>query len=222
MVTLRSVASDVSAAARRAGTGYGSCDEADRAAPPDRGVGGGDHTSAEPLDAPAPTDDLLTVLLSSGDWHDETWADRLPVLLESMRVRTIRVHSGSEASRVLRATPIHIAVVDLALPLDASDRVGAEGGCRLLELLSRQAEPLPTVVVKRRKTLREDTREITRALSTGAFAVIERPVDLEIVLETLRRVLRRYYAGGWPGGCWSGLGSPRTPTGGGLGSPGEG
>ena len=148
----------------------------------------------------------LNVLVSSGDWHDETWADRLPVLLEPMRVHAIRVHSGSEASRVLRATPIHIAVVDLALPLDAADRAGDEGGCRLLELLSRQAKPPPTVVVKRRKTLREDTREITRALSTGAFAVIERPVHLEIVLETLRRVLQRYHAGCWPGG-WGGLGS---------------
>jgi DNA-binding response OmpR family regulator len=141
----------------------------------------------------------LNVLLSSGDWQDETWADRLPLLLQPLDVHAIRVHSGDEASRVVRTTPIHIAVVDLALPLDAADRAGDEGGCRLLEILSRQPTPPPTVVVKRRKTLREDTREITRALSGGAFAVIERPVHLEIVLETLRRVLKRHYANTWPG-----------------------
>lgn len=174
-----------------------------------------DHTDAaasQPGGAPgagsgAGSGRRLNVLLTSGDWHDETWADRLPVLLEPMGVRALRAHSGSEASRILRADPVHVAVVDLALPLDASTAGGrggagqgaeAEGGYRLLEILSRQPSPPPTVVVKRRKTMREDAREVARALSTGAFAVIERPVHIEIVLETLRRVLTRHYRGCWP------------------------
>lgn len=170
------------------------------------------HPSPIDPTAPAPTpggcDQRLNVLLTSGDWQDETWADRLPRLLEPMGVRALRAHSGSEASRILRTDPVHVAVVDLALPLDAADAGttgtaggtgDSEGGYRLLEILSRQPAPPPTVVVKRRKSMREDAREVARALSTGAFAVIERPVHIEIVLETLRRVLTRHYRGCWPG-----------------------
>ena len=73
---------------------------------------------------------------------------------------------------------------------------------RLLELLSRQAEPTPTVVVKRCKSHREDLREMNAALRLGAFAVVDRPrqaSDLNLMLEVLRRCLLRHYDGMWPG-----------------------
>jgi DNA-binding response OmpR family regulator len=36
------------------------------------------------------------------------------------------------------------------------------------------------------------------SLRDGAFAVIDRPLQLEILLDTLRRVLRRHYQDAWP------------------------
>ncbi len=149
----------------------------------------------------------LKLLLSSSDWHDETWADLLPRLLEPMGISTLRVHSGRQASAILAREPVHIAVVDLALPLEDTHAdapasrqapTNPEGGHRLLQLLARCETPPPTVVVKRRKSMREDAREIARALSGGAFAVLERPVNLEIVLDTLRRALARHYDDRWP------------------------
>ena len=147
----------------------------------------------------------LNVLLSSSDWQDETWADHLPRLLQPLGVTALRVHSGREATRILQQHPIHIAVVDLALPIDhdhrhapAANPTPGEGGHRLLELLARERAAAPTVVIKRRKSQREDAREITRVLSSGAFAVLERPVQLEILLQTLHRALRRFYHDAWP------------------------
>jgi hypothetical protein len=151
----------------------------------------------------------LNLLLSYAGWQPESWADRLPRLLAPMGIRTHRAQNGREASTVIQRTCIHIAVVDLGLPLDeeraeaeAPDAPPPEGGSRLLELLARLAAPPPTVVVKRSRTLRDDGREIAAALRAGAFAVVDRPRDpgvVEIMLEVMRRCLLRFYRGQWPG-----------------------
>lgn len=144
----------------------------------------------------------LNLLLSCAGWQQDPWVDRLPRLLEPMGVIAHRAQTGGEAKRVIESTPIHIAVVDLGLPLDATSPTDHEGGPRLLELLARLACPPPTVVVKRSRSLRDDAREIGAALRAGAFAVVERPrsvTDLEVMLEVLRRCLHRHYHGRWPG-----------------------
>lgn len=130
-----------------------------------------------------------------------------------MGVRSLKAQTGKQATSVIQSNVIHIAVVDLGLPLDESIRVmdaaaaqapAEEGGSRLLEMLSRLAEPPPTVVVKRSRTLRDDSREIAAALRAGAFAVVDRPrdmSDLETMLEVLRRCLCKFYRNRWPGAC---------------------
>ncbi|MCA9298147.1 MAG: response regulator [Phycisphaerales bacterium] len=142
----------------------------------------------------------LNLLLSYGGWQDESWVDRLPRLLEPMGVRSVRASSGAEASEVIRTVPIHIAVVDLALPIDRTD-TSREGGCRLLDLLRHLPSPPPTVVVKRARSMREDARAMTAAVKAGAFAVVDRPsdiTDLEGMLAVLRRCMARYYEDRWP------------------------
>jgi CheY-like chemotaxis protein len=148
----------------------------------------------------------LNLLLSYAGWHPDPLVDRLPLLLEPLGVHSLRATTGRQASQVIQQAPIHIAVVDLGLPLDLtpSGPTPEEAGPRLLELLARLAEPPPTVVVKRSRTHRDDSRELTAALRAGAFAVIDRPRDsrdLELLLEVLRRCLHRYYKGRWPGLC---------------------
>ncbi|MEL6328348.1 MAG: hypothetical protein AAFR38_01690 [Planctomycetota bacterium] len=146
------------------------------------------------------------MLLSYGGWEPEPWVDRLPRLLEPMGITSHRARSGREASEVIRATPIHVAIVDLGLPLDASESdvrraAFAEGGIHLLSLLQRMGTTPPTVVVKRGKTTRDDQRELSAALRAGAFAVVDRPResrDVELVLEVLRRLVTKHYEGRWP------------------------
>ena len=161
----------------------------------------------------------LNLLLSYAGWQPDSWADRLPVLLEPLGIRTLRVCSARHASDIIRFTPVHIAVVDLGLPLEDSGTGGAgappagqpgrlppiappeEAGPRLLDLLSRLSAPPPTLVIKRSRTHRDDSREIAAALRAGAFAVLDRPEssrDVETLLDSLRRCLIRYYQGRWP------------------------
>jgi CheY-like chemotaxis protein len=176
-------------------------------------TGGGD--TCAPNDS-TPGGCRLNLLLSYGGWQPESWVDVLPRLLEPMGVRAVRACSGREAAQFIQRTPVHIAVVDLSLPLepctpipatprnpfldDADDltQVPEEGGERIIELLQRLESPPPTVIVKRRRTGRENARALSKALMSGAFAVLEPPVNIELALEVMRRVLQRHYAGRWP------------------------
>jgi CheY-like chemotaxis protein len=118
-----------------------------------------------------------------------------------MGIHSIRVESGDEAAEVITSRPIHIAVVDLEIPLHRRERDVAwgAGGARMLQLLRRLEQPPPTVVVRSPQVaLRDDVRGLLSALREGAFAVLDRPLELETLLEVMRRILRRYYADLWP------------------------
>ena len=123
-------------------------------------------------------------------------------MLEPMGIQSHIAHNADTAQRVIDSNAIHIAVVDLALPLDSTlGSPAEESGPRLLNLLSRLASPPPIVVIKRNRTARDDMRELNAALRAGAFAVVDRPNaqrDLESLLEVLRRCLTRHYEGRWP------------------------
>ncbi len=149
----------------------------------------------------------LHLLLSYAGWQPDPWVERLPRLLDPMGIISHRAQTGKQASDLIRSTPIHVAVVDLGLPLDDRDTPTAdeftEGGPRLLELLSRLSSPPPVLAVKRSRSHRDDSRDIAAALRWGAFAVLDRPHDahgLNVMLEVLRRCLVRKYGGCWPEG----------------------
>jgi len=176
------------------------------ASPEHGSPGGGTSATPPPGNGPEPGA-RLNLLLSDAGWEPETWADQLPRLLEPMGISAIRARSAQQASLVIESTPIHVAVVDLALPLNdlpAPERartIPNEAGPRLLELLMRLENPPPIVVLKRPRTVREGHRDIAGALRAGAFAVLDRPRDsrgIELVLETLRRAMHRYYHDRWP------------------------
>ena len=157
---------------------------------------------SDPADASALPGGRLNLLLSYAGWQPDSWADRLPRLLEPMGVRSHRAATAREATRVIETIPIHVAIVDLGLPLDDRCQASDEAGPRLLDLLARTSTHPPTVIIKRQRTARDDRRELAAALRAGAFAVIDRPADtrdLESMLDVLRRILTRHYRGRWPG-----------------------
>lgn len=145
-----------------------------------------------------PAQSRLNLLLSYGPDRDEEVMDQLPRLLTPMGIHSIRATTGERAARAVADQVVHIAVVDITVPLsDESDRRAA--GPRVLELLRRLDQPPPTVVVRpRRPTARDSARELSEALRAGAFTVLDRPLGLESLLGALRRILRRHYADLWP------------------------
>lgn len=160
----------------------------------------GDRPDQGPTPGGEGAPNRLNLLLSYAGWDDDPWVDRLPRLLDPMGVRSLCAGDAREASHVIETNPIHVAVVDLALPLELGT-AGGEAGPRVLQLLARLVSPPPILVIKRGRTSRDDHREMAAALRAGAFAVLDRPRqhrDVETLLELLRRVLSRHYANRWP------------------------
>lgn len=151
---------------------------------------------------PAEAGGRLNLLLSCASWRSDSWADRLPQLLEPLGIRSVRARTGREAERTIRTLRVHIAVVDLGLPLDESPRENQpapEAGPRILELLRRLEDPPPTVVIKGPRPTRDDVRHLSAALRFDAFAVVDRAAaDVELMLKIFQRCLARYYQDRWP------------------------
>ncbi|MFK7962191.1 MAG: hypothetical protein AB8G96_16895 [Phycisphaerales bacterium] len=125
--------------------------------------------------------------------------DRFGDLLEPMGIQSIATGCGEEAADLIRREPVHVAVVDWAMPLRSGDRRSGPAGERLLQLLRRLEPAPPTIVVRPRQAMRrEHVRGLHAALREGAFAVVDQPIDLEMLLEVLRRILVRHYRGHWP------------------------
>jgi len=160
----------------------------------------------------------LNLLLSYAGWRTQNWAEQLPQLLEPMGIASFRVQSGREASEVIQRQRVHIAVVDLGLPIDdqppsaAPGAADETGGTRLLQILRRLDAPPPTIVIRRPvDKAHGNERTLHEALREGAFTVLDVPVQLEHVLELMRRILRRYYSDAWPTGLPPGP-DPGTPS----------
>ena len=148
----------------------------------------------------------LNLLLTYGGWRERSFVDQLPRLLSPMGIRSIRAESGEEAEQIIRNHQVHIAVVDLAIPLrkicDDTAPIPTcmtQGGSRMLQLLRHLDHQPPTVVIRPPEpSPGASARSLLHSLKEGAFAVLDRPVDLEHMLEVMRRILRRHYANVWP------------------------
>lgn len=151
----------------------------------------------------------LNVLLSWGGWRSDSWADRVACLLEPMGVSSHKACTARQAERVIRSVPVHIAVVDLGLPMDEQNTTD-EAGARVLELLRRLHNPPPTVIVSSPASQRAQSRDMAAALRADAFAVVDRrSADVECMLKVLQRAMERFYSGRWPSGGGVG-GAPAT------------
>ena len=137
-------------------------------------------------------------LLFSSTWRQDVPSAELPRLLDPLGVRCLEARCGRDAAALVERQHIHIAMVDLEMPMELDgDRRPA--GHRLVQLL-RRIEPTPPIVLLRpaQASRRESQRGLSDALREGVFAVLDRPLGLESMLETLRRVVRRHYADRWP------------------------
>ena len=153
-------------------------------------------TAHSPPSAPGSEGNRLSLMLSYGGWERQNFAEQLPRLLEPIGIECLRVGSAEEATTLLQVRPVHIAVIDLRIPLDRS--ADEPGGERLLKILRRLDAPPPTVVVRPRPaTVRGSARGLSNALREGAYTVMDGPIKIEPMLEVLRRIVRRHYADHW-------------------------
>lgn len=135
----------------------------------------------------------FTVLLAN---EQEGWHQTVRQLLQPQGVETVSARSGREALNLMESRPIHCAVLDAHMP--------QLGGLQVIKLMrelqtrrsATQTIP-PAILLANQLT----SHLLHEALGMHVFSVLSKPVDFNVLLDTLARVLRRHYENKWPNEC---------------------
>jgi DNA-binding NtrC family response regulator len=125
----------------------------------------------------------FTVLLAN---EQEGWHQTIRGLLEPQGVETVSARSGREALNLMESRPIHVAVLDQAMP--------QLGGLQVVKLMREMHHAPPAILLANQLT----TNLLHEALSMHIFSVLAKPVDFNLLLDALARVMKRHYEGRWP------------------------
>lgn len=125
----------------------------------------------------------LTVLLAN---EQEGWHQTIRGLLEPQGVQTLSARSGREALDLIETRPVHVAVLDQTMP--------QLGGLQVVKLMRERKNAPPAILLANQLT----NHLLREALSMQVFTVLGKPVDLNVLLDALARVLRRYHESRWP------------------------
>lgn len=125
----------------------------------------------------------FSVLLAQ---DSEGWPETLRRLLEPQGVHTLAVRSGREALDVLQSTQVHVAILDQQMP--------QLGGLDVIKIIRAVKAAPPAILLANHLT----DHLLHDALGLRVFSVLSKPVDLNMLLDTLARVMRRHYASKWP------------------------
>jgi CheY-like chemotaxis protein len=130
----------------------------------------------------------FTVLLAN---DQEVWHDNVRRLLEPQGVVTVSAKSGREALDLIESRSIHVAVLDAQMP-----QLGGLQVVRMLrELHKAEPQKAPPAILLAHDLTSHLLRE---ALMMHVFSVLSKPVDLNVLLDALARVMRRHYESRWP------------------------
>ena len=125
----------------------------------------------------------LTVLLAN---EQEGWHQTVRTLLEPQGVQTLSARSGHEALELMESKPVHVAVLDAQMP--------QLGGMQVIRLMRDLRNAPPAILLAHDLT----SHLLREALGMHVFSVLSKPVDFNVLLDTLARVLRRHYESKWP------------------------
>ncbi len=129
------------------------------------------------------TSSRLTVLLSE---NQEGWHQTVRGLLEPQGVQTLCARTGREALEMLSSQPIHVAVLDQQMP--------QMGGLQVIKLMRDIKSAPPAILLTSQLT----NHLLHEALGMHVFTVLSKPVDFNLLLDALARVLRRFHESRWP------------------------
>src|SRR5438552_1477133 len=119
----------------------------------------------------------FTVLLAN---EQEGWHQTVRGLLEPQGVETVVARSGRDALSLIESRrPIHVAVLDQTMP--------QLGGMQVLRMMREMHHAPPAILLANHLT----TSLLHEALGMHVFSVLSKPVDFNLLLDALARVIRR-------------------------------
>ena len=130
-----------------------------------------------------PTCCRLTVLLAD---QQQSWGRTVSDLLAPQGVQTVAAHTGREALRLIETGTIDVAVLDQQMP--------QLGGLQVIRRMRDLPTPPPAILVADQVS----NALLSEALGMKVFSVLGKPVDFNLLLDSLARVVRRFHDGRWP------------------------
>ena len=130
----------------------------------------------------------LNVLLP---YEQEGWHQTVRQLLGPQGVQTVAARNGREALRIMESGTVHVAVLDAEMP--------QLGGMQIIRRMNDLANRPPAILLANHLT----NHLLQEALGMHVFSVLSKPVDLNLLLDALARVMRRHYESRWPGNSLS-------------------
>ena len=125
----------------------------------------------------------LTVLLAD---ESEAWARTVRAVLAPQGVQTVAARTGREALQLIESGNIHVAVLDQRMP--------QLNGLQVIRRMRDFPAAPPIILLADHLT----NHLLHEALGMKVFSVLSKPVDFNLLLDSLARVLRRYYESRWP------------------------
>jgi CheY-like chemotaxis protein len=128
----------------------------------------------------------FTVLLAN---EQEGWHQTVRGLLAPQGVQTVSVRSGREALQRIEREPesVHVAVLDAQMP--------QLGGLQVVKMMRELQKAPPAILVANDLS----STLLREAIGMHVFSVLSKPVDFNVLLDALARVMRRHYESRWPG-----------------------
>jgi CheY-like chemotaxis protein len=117
---------------------------------------------------------------------ESDWQSTAESVLGPIGVTAICVRTGQEALSRMDGGEVHVAVLDQNMP--------QLSGLQVVKLSRKRESAPPSILLTREMT----PQFLQEALLMHVFSVLSKPVDPNLLLETLARVIRRHYAGYWP------------------------
>lgn len=118
--------------------------------------------------------------------EQEGWHLTVSQLLQPQGVQTVFARTGREALQMIESESIHCAVVDQSMP--------SLNGLQVIKRMNELACRPPAILLADRMT----DHLLHEALGMKVFSVLSKPVDLNVLLDALARVMRRFYESRWP------------------------
>jgi DNA-binding NtrC family response regulator len=82
--------------------------------------------------------------------------------------------------------PIHVAVLDAQMP--------QLGGMAVMKMMQQRGGAPPAILLADHPS----NALMQEALALRVFSVLSKPVDFNLLLDSLARVVKRHYKGNWP------------------------
>jgi DNA-binding response OmpR family regulator len=114
------------------------------------------------------------------------WQITVQQLLQPQGVQTLVARTGRDALRIMEEQPVHAAVIPQDMP--------SLNGLQVIRRMNELAHRPPAILLANRMT----NHLLQEALGMHVFSVLSEPVDLNLLLDTLARLMRRFYESRWP------------------------